>query len=356
MQKQLRTLCVDDNAMNLRILDRTLRHHFPDLVDHDALLHAADGFQALAHYKQHAQQLDLVLLDIDMPGISGVQVAEQIRATPEGAALVIIACTTSDTPAARARYAAAGIDGCVCKPIDLRELDGALRLGIQLRRPDLRIVEETVRLEQEQPKDVQTLQSPYALRVRHFSLQEDALPTLRQVTLAKQQQQTGLPPHIGILLTGVPEEMQGIRTSACSRPPACPIGRRHSMCVEHPFKLSPVRVCIEPQARPRLCQMPSSASHPECAVPAMTDDSTASSPATSTTSETRYFMRPLTASTTSSQESLPLLDRTQSAAAAYSVVGQSTLDRFASAAKRRLPLRTRTPEILMQPAAQVAAK
>lgn len=122
MRANLRTLLVDDNSTNLKILERTLKHHFSHLVDITTLKHASDGIEALQVYEKN--KFDLILLDIDMPRMSGVQVAQTIREANQG--IIIIACTTSDSASSRALYDEVGMDGCVCKPLDLRALNDSL--------------------------------------------------------------------------------------------------------------------------------------------------------------------------------------------------------------------------------------
>lgn len=120
---------MDDNSTNLRILEKTLKHHFSHLVDTSNLVHAVDGEKALQAY--HESSYDLILLDIDMPHMSGVQVAEVIRRTDRD--IIIIACTTSDSVASRELYTSVGMDGCVSKPLDLRALNDSLVTSLRSR-------------------------------------------------------------------------------------------------------------------------------------------------------------------------------------------------------------------------------
>lgn len=130
MRAHLRTLIVDDNSTNLKILERTLKHHFSHLVDVNRLVQAADGFRALEAYESGS--FDMILCDIDMPGLSGVQVARKIRETDSD--IIFIACTTSDSPSARQLYADTGMDACVCKPLDLIELNESITTALHDRR------------------------------------------------------------------------------------------------------------------------------------------------------------------------------------------------------------------------------
>lgn len=129
LEASLQVLLVDDNATNLKILERTLRHHFSHLIDCSTMMTANDGFEALA--KLEVRDFDLILLDIDMPGLSGVQVAQEIRKSDLDT--IIIACTTSDSAEQRNLYDDVGMDDCVVKPLDLRELNAALDSSLRSR-------------------------------------------------------------------------------------------------------------------------------------------------------------------------------------------------------------------------------
>ena len=152
-----RTLIVDDNPVNLNILERTLRRHFSHLVSPHIVL-ANSGNAALCQLSPRTPSpeeekpalftsppaqtqdppqspFDLILLDIDMPDISGVQVAEQIRRVHNDQATVIVAVTTSTEPEQQRAYEMAGMDGCVEKPIDLSVLDSVLTRALLSRRP-----------------------------------------------------------------------------------------------------------------------------------------------------------------------------------------------------------------------------
>jgi putative two-component system response regulator len=75
MERSAHILIVDDIEENRDILRRRMLRlgHVPHLAE--------DGFQALAFVKDHRP--DMILLDIDMPGLSGYQVLERLKADPE---------------------------------------------------------------------------------------------------------------------------------------------------------------------------------------------------------------------------------------------------------------------------------
>ena len=150
-----RTLIVDDNPINLNILERTLKRHFSHLVSPDIAL-ASSGNAALSQLsstvaspregvpptisspptptQELSSPFDLILLDIDMPDISGVQVAEQIRNVHNDQATAIVAVTTSTQPDQQRAYEMAGMDGVVGKPIDLDLLDSVVTKALLARR------------------------------------------------------------------------------------------------------------------------------------------------------------------------------------------------------------------------------
>ena len=72
---------------------------------------------------------DLVLMDIQLPGINGIEAFRQIRADPKTAKIPVVALTASVTPTDRSQITAAGFDAFVSKPINLKEfLDTVKRL------------------------------------------------------------------------------------------------------------------------------------------------------------------------------------------------------------------------------------
>lgn len=103
-------LVVDDSRTNLNVIGRRLTHmgYLTALTDNgnEALdLLAARGF-------------DLVLLDLVMPGLSGLQVLAEIRSRQETRDLPVIVVTARSDPASAVEALAAGADDHVAKPFD----------------------------------------------------------------------------------------------------------------------------------------------------------------------------------------------------------------------------------------------
>jgi two-component system, cell cycle response regulator DivK len=112
-------LIVEDNAKNMKLARDVLQ------VKGYATLEAMNGQAAVELALQ--RRPDLILLDIQLPDFDGVEVLHRIRADPAGAAIPVLAFTASVTLADRHRITAAGFDGFLGKPIELKEFFGAVR-------------------------------------------------------------------------------------------------------------------------------------------------------------------------------------------------------------------------------------
>jgi signal transduction histidine kinase/CheY-like chemotaxis protein len=115
-KKQLRILLAEDNAINQKIASHVLEkqgHH---------VTVAADGRQALATLDQ--AHFDVVLMDVQMPEMDGFETTAAIRARERGTGvhLPIIAMTAHAMQGDRERCIAAGMDGYISKPLEVREL------------------------------------------------------------------------------------------------------------------------------------------------------------------------------------------------------------------------------------------
>ncbi len=88
-------------------------------------LEAATGRQAVALAAEHAP--DLVLMDIQLPDVDGVHALRRLRADERTAAIPVLAVTAQAMHGDRERFLAAGFDGYVSKPLNVRELIGTVR-------------------------------------------------------------------------------------------------------------------------------------------------------------------------------------------------------------------------------------
>jgi len=113
MTETITILAVDDQPANLRLLDAVLSPRGYRVI------RATSGEQALELLP--SSDVDLVLLDIVMPGIDGYEVCRRIRRAPETAFLPVVMITASGHQE-KARAIEAGADDFVSKPFDQSEL------------------------------------------------------------------------------------------------------------------------------------------------------------------------------------------------------------------------------------------
>jgi len=107
-------LIVEDNPKNLKLVRDTLQVKGYQTIEAET---GEEGVR-LAHDRQPA----LVLMDIQLPGINGVEALKQLRADPVTSSTPVIAITASVMTQDRTRIMAAGFDGFQGKPLSMREL------------------------------------------------------------------------------------------------------------------------------------------------------------------------------------------------------------------------------------------
>jgi len=118
----LRVLVVDDHATNQRILQEMLRHWrmLPSLANS-----GETALAAMREAKGAARPFRLVLLDLHMPVLDGLQVAERISGDPELTESAVILLTSAGMPAGGAKRMP-GVRACVSKPVKQSELFDAI--------------------------------------------------------------------------------------------------------------------------------------------------------------------------------------------------------------------------------------
>lgn len=115
MKTQRKVLVVDDDPVIAKSFDRVLSGKGY------AVITARDGAEALR--KLHDEKYDVVFTDIKMPGMSGIEVAERIRATQPWLPVVIVTGYGTDENEARAE--AAGVSGFLRKPLSPEMIEGS---------------------------------------------------------------------------------------------------------------------------------------------------------------------------------------------------------------------------------------
>jgi signal transduction histidine kinase/CheY-like chemotaxis protein len=116
VRRPLRILVAEDNVVNQKLASRVLEKH-----GHNVVI-AANGRQALERLEN--ESFDLVLMDVQMPEMDGFEATARIRKMEEatGTHLPIIAMTAHAMQGDKERCVAAGMDGYLSKPLNIKEL------------------------------------------------------------------------------------------------------------------------------------------------------------------------------------------------------------------------------------------
>jgi len=122
-----RILIVDDNADAGNSLGRLLT-----LLDYQTLV-VHDGPSAIREVEQFTP--GVVLLDLGMPGMDGLQTAERIRALPTGPSVNLIAVTGWGQERDRQRTEAAGFIAHLTKPVNTDQLEALLKQLLRQPKP-----------------------------------------------------------------------------------------------------------------------------------------------------------------------------------------------------------------------------
>jgi len=114
-----RILVVEDNEKNMKLFRDVLGATGYRTVE------ATTGGQAVLLATEQAP--DLVLMDIQMPDVDGVEALRRLRADERTAAIPVLAVTAQAMQGDRERFLAEGFDGYLSKPVNVGELLGTVR-------------------------------------------------------------------------------------------------------------------------------------------------------------------------------------------------------------------------------------
>jgi two-component system cell cycle response regulator DivK len=120
-------LIVEDNEKNMKLARDVLQ------AQGYATLEAVTGEDGVRLAREHRP--DLVLMDIQLPGISGIEALAQLRADAATSSIPVVAVTASVMQTDRRDIMAAGFDGYIGKPISLRPFLAAVREHLDAPRP-----------------------------------------------------------------------------------------------------------------------------------------------------------------------------------------------------------------------------
>ena len=116
-------LIIEDNEKNMKLARDILQAKGYRTVE---AVSGEEGVKLAGEKKP-----DLVLMDIQLPGINGIEAFRQIRADAKTAHIPVLALTASVTPTDRSAITAAGFDAFIGKPISIKEFIDTVRRLIE---------------------------------------------------------------------------------------------------------------------------------------------------------------------------------------------------------------------------------
>ncbi len=107
----IRTLIVDDSSVMRKIVERSLRSAGLDLCE---VLEASNGAEAIAVLDEH--KVDLVLSDINMPVMDGLEFVRRLPSVPNAAGVPVVMITTEGSESNVVQALSLGAKGYIRKP------------------------------------------------------------------------------------------------------------------------------------------------------------------------------------------------------------------------------------------------
>jgi CheY-like chemotaxis protein len=119
MDNRHRILYIEDNFQNRRLVKRLLTKKGYEIIE------AEDGLQGIAVAAR--EKPNLILMDINLPGIDGMEATSRLKSSPDLAHIPIVAVTAQAMRGDRERIMASGCDDYLQKPIDNEQLVNTVR-------------------------------------------------------------------------------------------------------------------------------------------------------------------------------------------------------------------------------------
>jgi two-component system, cell cycle response regulator DivK len=118
-------LYIEDNAQNMRLVRKILVHAGYEMIE------AEDGLSGLQAAAEHHPEL--ILLDINLPDIDGLEVAARLKSDTALTHIPVIALTANAMVGDRERLLAGGCDAYLPKPISRTDLLGAVESLLRIK-------------------------------------------------------------------------------------------------------------------------------------------------------------------------------------------------------------------------------
>lgn len=127
-------LVVDDSGPARLLIRQALEGWARRTGQRLEIVEAENGFEALRELPR--APFELVLTDVNMPTLSGLELIRMIRARPEQRSLPVIAVSTERDAEDAARARKAGADGYLAKPFDTESFDRLVEEFLSPRNPE----------------------------------------------------------------------------------------------------------------------------------------------------------------------------------------------------------------------------
>jgi two-component system cell cycle response regulator DivK len=118
-------LLVEDNEKNMKLFRDVLRARGYEILE------ATTGREAVELASEHVP--DLVLMDVGLPDMDGVETLRRLRAVERTASIPVLALTAQAMAGDRERFLAAGFDSYISKPVNIVALVETVRMHCRER-------------------------------------------------------------------------------------------------------------------------------------------------------------------------------------------------------------------------------
>jgi two-component system cell cycle response regulator DivK len=135
MNLKKRVLLVEDNESTIDVVEMELAW-----MGYEEVTIAKDGLEAIESVA--AQPPELIIMDIQLPKMNGIEAVRRIRAIPAAREIPILAATAKALHGDEEKCTAAGCDGYIAKPFTHRELQAAIERILKRRLDSHQIVDE----------------------------------------------------------------------------------------------------------------------------------------------------------------------------------------------------------------------
>ena len=120
----MKILVVDDSAMMRKLIAKSLGGVEGADVE---VIEASDGMQAVAMIDQHAESIDLILCDMNMPNVSGLSLLRSLRSSPEFKQIPFVIVTADESDESTAQALREGAAGVIGKPFQSEVIRALVR-------------------------------------------------------------------------------------------------------------------------------------------------------------------------------------------------------------------------------------